>query len=69
MNNTLLPVNDHPGLLRDKHSKALLNTDVGALTDHKNKKKLAEEVKALSGEVQDIKRILLQIVDNLNRDK
>jgi len=67
--NSLIPVKEHPSLLRDKNSKALINTDIAALNEYKNKKKLAEDVRVLSEEMQDIKRLLNQIVDSLNKDK
>jgi hypothetical protein len=69
MMNSLIPVKEHPSLLRDKNSKALINTDIAALNEYKNKKKLTEDVRVLSEEMQDIKRLLNQIVDSLNKDK
>lgn len=67
--NKLIPVTEHPGLLRDKNSKALINTDIAALNEYKNKKKLIEDVNSLKNEVQDIKRLMLELIHNINKDK
>jgi len=67
--NSLIPVSDHPSLLRDKNSKALINTDIAALNEYKNKKKLIEDVSSLKNEVQDLKRLMLELIHSIKEDK
>lgn len=62
MKDTHLIVQEVPSLLRDKNSKALLNTDIGALTEHKNKKKLIEDVDMLKKDIGEIKALLQKLV-------
>ena len=67
--NSLIPVSDHPSLLRDKNSKALINTDIAALNEYKNKKKLIEDVSSLKNEVQDLKRLMQELIHSIKNDK
>jgi hypothetical protein len=67
--NTLIPVKEHPSLLRDKNSKALINTDIAALNEYKNKKKMAEDVDTLKKEIQELKQLMLLVVDSIKKDK
>jgi hypothetical protein len=67
--NSLIPVNEHPSLLRDKNSKALINTDIAALNEYKNKKKMAEDVDTLKKEIQELKQLMLLVVDSIKKDK
>jgi succinate dehydrogenase/fumarate reductase-like Fe-S protein len=64
-----VPINEHPSLIRDKKSKALINTDIAALNEYKNKKKLVEDVNELKQEMSDIKHLLHQLVNSLSKDK
>lgn len=67
MKEELIRVEDHPSLVRNKHSKALLNTDIAALQEYKNKKKISERVDSLTEEVSEIKQLLTQILVRLDR--
>ena len=67
--NSLIPVTEHPSLLRDKNSKALINTDIAALNEYKNKKKMAEDVDTLKKEIQELKQLMLLVVDSIKKDK
>ena len=60
---SLVPVNNHPRLLRDKNSKALINTDIAALKEYKNRKKIAEDVDILKNEVQELKHLILLLIN------
>jgi len=66
---SLIPVKEHPSLLRDKNSKALINTDIAALNEYKNKKKMAEDVDTLKKEIQELKQLMLLVVDSIKKDK
>ena len=60
---SLVPVNNHPRLLRYKNSKALINTDIAALKEYKNRKKIAEDVDTLKNEVQELKHLILLLIN------
>jgi len=66
---SLIPVKEHPSLLRDKNSKALINTDIAALNEYKNKKKMAEDVDTLKKEILELKQLMLLVVDSIKKDK
>ena len=67
--NSLIPVKEHPSLLRDKNSKALINTDIAALNEYKNKKKMAEDVDTLKKEILELKQLMLLVVDSIKINK
>lgn len=63
-------VKDHNNLLRDPHSKAILNVDREKLLNHKNKNKVRDDIQHLSDEItslkndfQEIKFLLQQIAN------
>lgn len=60
---SLVPVSNHPRLLRDKNSKALINTDIAALKEYKNRKKIAEDVDILKNEVRELKHLILLLIN------
>jgi len=63
----LYKVKEHPELLKDMESKAVLNTNYAALLEYRNKQKMSQEIELLKSEVCDIKDKLNLIVDLLNR--
>ena len=63
----LYKVEDHPDLVKDMDSKAVLNTNYAALQEYKKKKQLLEEVQSLKDDVQDMKQTLNQILSLLNK--
>jgi AmiR/NasT family two-component response regulator len=63
----LYKVEDHPDLVKDMDSKAVLNTNYAALHEYKKKKQLQEEVQSLKDDVQDMKQTLNQILSLLNK--
>lgn len=74
MTDNYLKVIDAPGLLRDPHSKALINTDVSALNEHRKKKKimssilnnskeLESRVDELSSKMNNIESLLKQLLE------
>ena len=60
---SFVPVSNHPRLLRDKNSKALINTDIAALKEYKNRKKMAEDVDILKNEVRELKHLILLLIN------
>lgn len=61
---------DRKGLVREMHSKAVLNTDHEALLEHRKKKAVLKEVMTnsqkinqMENDIQEIKRMLFSIVE------
>jgi len=63
----LVKVKDHPHLVKDLDSKAVLNTNYAALVEYRKKKQMQEEVQSLKSDVQDIKNTLNTILSLLNK--
>ena len=68
-----LKVKDHPGLVRDSKSKAIINEDKDAYNEYQNKKlmqkkviNISEEIDDLKQSVNDIKTLLTQILQRIN---
>ena len=53
-------------LQRDKHSNAIINTDVNALNKYKQERALHRRVDTLSKEVAEIKQTLKRVWDTLD---
>jgi hypothetical protein len=60
-------VKDHPHLVKDLDSKAVLNTNYAALVEYRKKKQMEEEVQSLKADVQDMKSTLNTILSLLNK--
>lgn len=58
-----LKVKDHPGLVRNSFSKAIINIDKDAYSEYKAKKQMHQRVASLESDVQDIKSALFEIKD------
>jgi len=65
-----IPIHKHKGLVRDLDSKAILNTDVKALHEHRNKKLAMKtlfenviKIEKLENDISDIKNLLLQLTN------
>ena len=54
-------------LQRDKHSNAIINTDVSALNKYKQERALHRKVDALSKEVAEIKQTLARVCETLDK--
>lgn len=62
-------VQDHPDLIRDMRSKAILNVNQNALQEHISKQKMKEnihkvqeEVNLIKNDLSEIKKLLSQLV-------
>jgi L-serine deaminase len=62
-----LPVKDHPGLVRDPVSGAILNTDNAALAAYKARKKQAVAIAAQTEEIANLKADVAEIKDLLRQ--
>lgn len=66
-------VTDHPNLIKDSSSKAVLNTDPGAIARHEKllakiqqEQKIKEDISNLQRDVGEIKSLLLQLLGKNN---
>lgn len=64
-------VKDHNGLIRDMDSKAILNVDTKALTEHRSKKQVmkgvidnSKKIDNLENDISEIKQLLAQLINN-----
>lgn len=69
MNSNYIKVKDHPNLVRDKSSNAILNIDDAALNKYKlerdfilKAKKVVEEQPKIKEEISEIKQMLQQLL-------
>ena len=62
-----LQVEDNPGLVREKHTKAVINTDYIAYEQYMEKKqhlsKKDDEISELKNQVSELKDIVLKLVE------
>ena len=69
---SIVAIKDHAKLVRDTHSKAVLNTDRNGLNEYKMKRELAKQemeeksetkmrLAQLENDMQDIKKLLTEI--------
>lgn len=70
----LYKVNDHPNLVKDSHSKAILNTDTSAVKRHQERfarvykdQSRDQEIAQLKTDVSDIKKMLSQLLGALGQ--
>lgn len=64
-------VKEHKGLIRELHSKAILNTDVKSLQEHRKNKAMMKEfvdntqkINKLQDDISEIKNILTAMIQN-----
>lgn len=74
MNTKIARVTDHPDLVRDLESKAILAVDQSKYKEYKQKKDLlkntmryGEEIENLKRDVSEIKSLLIQMINNINK--
>ena len=63
MNMKIAKVKDHPHLVRDMESKAVLNTNYAALVEYKRKKQMEDEFNTLKSDMEDIKKMLQALLN------
>jgi len=59
----LAKVKDHPHLVKDMESKAVLNTNYAALVEYKRKKQMEDEFNTLKSDMEDIKKMLQALLN------
>jgi len=59
----LAKVKDHPHLVKDLESKAVLNTNYAAYMEYKKKKQMEDEFNTLKSDMEDIKKMLQALLN------
>ena len=65
MRENYLPIEGQPGYVKDPRSSAILNTDLGALQEYKNKRKQAKQIQSMQEEINMLKEELATIKNHL----
>jgi hypothetical protein len=60
-----LPIEGQPGFVKDPMSSAILNTDIGALQEYKNKRKQAKQIQSMQNEINMLKEEIATIKNHL----
>lgn len=60
-------VQDHPDLVRDLESNAVLNTNYAALLEYRKKQQMVKDMDLLKPEVVELKEMMGQILSLLNK--
>ena len=63
----LYKVENHPDLVKDMESKAVLNNNFAALSEYRKKQQMQRELESLKEDVRDIKFTLDKILSLLNK--
>jgi hypothetical protein len=64
-NKYYLPIEGHPGYVKDVRSSAILNTDLSALQEYKNKRKQTRQIQSMQDEINMLKEELATIKKHL----
>jgi len=62
----LLKVKDHPGLVRDSRTNAIINIDDKSRNEHKDKVDVQKKLQSLESDMQEIKELLKQLTNREN---
>ena len=54
--------------VRDVSTNALINTDISAFEEYKRNKKKEQRINSLENEVQEIKSILIKVLDRIEKN-
>lgn len=65
MDQRFLKIEGEPGFVKDTVSSALLNTDLAALQEYKQKKKAAKQIQDMQDEINMLKEELAKIKTHL----
>lgn len=60
-------VTDHPELVKDSHSKAILNTDIGAIARHEQRLVAVQKDLRRTAEINNLKNELSEVKDLLKK--
>lgn len=63
----LYKVENHPDLVKDMDSKAVLNTNYAALMEYKKKQRMSDEIDNIKKDVSEIKDTLKILLSMMNK--
>jgi hypothetical protein len=65
MNHSYIPIENEPGFVKDTISSAILNTDLSALREYKQKKKQIKQIASMQEEINMLRTELENIKTHL----
>ena len=57
----MMRVENHPHLYRDADSKGIINTDIASLQEHRNKRKMTQDIVTINNDINDLKNDMSEI--------
>lgn len=66
MSDRFLKIEDNPDYVKDPENNAILNTNIHAVLEHKQKKKQAATIRRMEQEINTLKEELSKIKTHLN---
>lgn len=66
MTERFLKIEDNPDYVKDTENNAILNTNIHAVLEHKQKKKQAATIRRMEQEINTLKEELSKIKNHLN---
>lgn len=66
MNDRFIKIEDNPDYVKDIETNAILNTNLDALTEYRNKRKQANLIRSMEQEINMLKEEIKKIKTHLN---
>ena len=63
----IVKVQDHPDLVKDMDSKAVLNNNYAALLEYKNKQKMMSEMDEIKSDIVEMKDLMKKLLYMLDK--
>lgn len=63
----IVKIQDHPDLVKDLDSKAVLNTNYAALLEYKNKQRMINEMDAIKCDIMEMKNIMNKLLSMMDK--
>lgn len=57
----MIQVRDNPHLFRDANSKGIINTDLASLQEHRNKRKISQDILDINNDINNMKEDISEI--------
>lgn len=66
MENRFLQIEDNPNFVKDSHTNAILNTNLSAVVEYKEKKRQKQKILSMEQEINMLKEEIEKIKTHLN---
>lgn len=63
----IVKVQDHPDLVKDMESKAVLNNNYAALLEYKNKQRMISEMDEIKSDIVEMKDLMKKLMSMLDK--